>query len=239
MSLSIQALNFRGMREHVADTVRNAIIDGSLKPGDPLKDTELAALLHTSRGPVREALLVLEKEYLVRNIHNRGWFVIELTEGEVSEIISLRVVLEATALGQAALRITPARIMELERSYERLFDLAQRDDMVNLLKADFEFHQLIWSFSGHRLLQDDLTRISAPYFAYMQATIRSSPVPPKHFEITARQHKRLVEYLKRPAGQHVETLLQEHFQTLGIRDWDRLLRPHSRRESSPAQRLRR
>lgn len=222
--MQIKALTFHGIRERVAEALRNAILSGELKPGDPLKDAELADMLNTSRSPIREALLQLEKEFLVRNIHNRGWFVIELSPEEVQEVVSLRVALEAVAIRQAALRATPSQIGEVRQSYQKLFDLARRDDMVNLLQADFEFHQQLWVLSGHRLLKDELIRISAPYFAYMQATIRQSPVPPHHFEITVLQHQRILDYLEDPGRWDVVEVLEEHFRSLNIPGWDVLLR---------------
>lgn len=221
--MQIQAINFKSLREQIAERLRELICTGELKPGDCLRDTELSGLLNTSRGPVREALLQLEKESLVRNIHNRGWFVIELSGEEVSQLISLRVALEAVALREAAKHLTPPAMAEVHRRYQLLFDLARCDEMVKLLRADFEFHQHIWGIAGHSLLREELIRISTPYFAYLQATIRQSPVPAEHFETTARQHQKIVDYLQHPGRYSVEDVLTEHFRTLGVTGWDRLL----------------
>lgn len=221
----MKALISGGIRERVAERLRDAIVRGELKPGDPLKDVDLAQTLRTSRGPIREALLQLEKESLVRNVHNRGWFVIELSPEEVSDIVSLRVALEAVAIRQAARLITPAKLVQVRRRYDKLFELAQRDEMVSLLRADFEFHQQIWTLAGHPLLKDELVRISAPYFAYMQATIRQAPVPSTHFNTTAIQHLRIVDYLENPERWAVEEVLAEHFRSLNIPGWDRLTGP--------------
>ncbi|MFN0170083.1 MAG: GntR family transcriptional regulator [Bryobacteraceae bacterium] len=226
--MQIQAVRLRSLREHVADALRNLIISGEMKPGDCLRDTELAGQLKTSRGPVREALLQLEKESLVRNAHNRGWFVIELTEDEVSQIISLRMALEAIALREAGKRVTPDGLVESLRRFERLCELARRDEMVELLRADFEFHQNLWGLAGHPLLREELIRISTPYFAYQQATIRRTPVPPGHFETTALQHKRIVEYLEDPSHRRAEEILEQHFRTLGVAGWDRLVKSDTR-----------
>ena len=88
--------------------------------------------------------------------------------------------------------------------------------MVSLFRADFEFHQQIWTLAGHPLLKDELVRISAPYFAYMQATIRQAPVPPTHFSATAIQHLRIVDYLENPSRWEVEEVLEGHFRSLDI-----------------------
>ena len=77
-----RARNLRGL---VAQGVRDAILAGDYPPGSPLGEQELAERFSVSRGPVREALVQLEREYLVRSHPNRGFFVSVLTEREFDE----------------------------------------------------------------------------------------------------------------------------------------------------------
>src|SRR5687767_6394704 len=102
MSVSADLINKKRLREQVAEILRAEIFEGRLEPGDILKDSVLASQFDISRSPVREALLQLEKEFLVRYSPRVGWSVIELTPAELVEILSLRVVLEAHALKLAA-----------------------------------------------------------------------------------------------------------------------------------------
>jgi len=221
---ALDKLSFKGMRAHVADTLRRAIFEGTFKPGNLLQDTVLAEQLSVSRGPVREALLQLEKESLVRNIHNRGWFVIELTPEEVSEIISLRCLLEAIGLKQAASRVTPAELKQLTAIHAELRRRVKAGDAVAVLRQDFEFHRYLWHLAGHRLLEETLHKISAPYFAYMQAVIRSLSLPLKEYQSTLKTHQLMVDYVGGQTQLTAEECIAAHMAPLKIKDWDRLMR---------------
>src|SRR6476619_5969713 len=82
----------------VALVIRNAILEGRLKPGSQLRETHLAADLGVSRAPLREALGLLADEGLVDKIPYRGAFVAEVTQESIAEIASLRKRLEPYAI---------------------------------------------------------------------------------------------------------------------------------------------
>src|SRR5919198_5158015 len=88
----------RGLAEEVADRIREAIYRGAYAPGAQLREVELSEALDVSRGPVREALLKLEREGLVRSAWHRGATVTTLTAADVSELDSLRSALEQLAV---------------------------------------------------------------------------------------------------------------------------------------------
>src|SRR4051794_11902287 len=86
----------------IARTIRGAIIDGRLKPGQPLRESELAEELGTSRTPIREALLLLQSEGLVEASPNRGSVVRSYDATDLAETYALRAVLEGYATRCAA-----------------------------------------------------------------------------------------------------------------------------------------
>ena len=220
----LEQLTFKGMREHVAEMLRRAIFEGTFKPGDLLKDTALAQQLNVSRGPVREALLLLEKESLVKNIHNKGWFVIELTREELCETIGLRAALEVLALKLAAANITSSGLKCLAGIQGELRQSMKQFDWVEVLKKDYLFHQRIWHSAGHRLLEETLVRIATPYFAFLQAGIRSSAVSLEDYESTLKTHQILIDYLAKRSKLTAEECIRAHLSTLNIKGWDQLLR---------------
>ena len=62
----------RGLADEVTDRLRSAILDGVLQPGERAGEAELSRMLSVSRGPVREALVRLEQEGLVRPVLGDG-----------------------------------------------------------------------------------------------------------------------------------------------------------------------
>ena len=88
----------QGAPQLIADTLREAIIQGRLTPGEPLRQEQLAAHFSVSRIPLREALRSLESEGWIEFLPNRGARVSGLSAAEVIEIYEIRASLECTAL---------------------------------------------------------------------------------------------------------------------------------------------
>src|SRR3712207_4131206 len=104
----------RSLSEDVADRLRDAIFRGSYKPGEPLREEQLAAMLDVSRGPVREALVQLEREGLVIVRRHRGATVARLSRADLEEVYSLRLALERLAMQRAVHNATERDFATLE-----------------------------------------------------------------------------------------------------------------------------
>src|SRR5882724_5872378 len=153
---SRRARNLRGL---LTDSVRESIMRGDYPPGSPLGEVELAQRFGVSRGPVREALIQLEREYLVRSFPNRGCFVTTLSEQEFDEIVRLRSVLEPIALQHARDRASSKDIADLQRRLRDLERLASKGDQRAYAGKDYDFDVVIWELSGQKLLTELLKRI--------------------------------------------------------------------------------
>lgn len=140
------------LSQSVVEVVRDAIIQGRLKPGEPLIQAQLASELGVSRGPVREALHKLEEEGLVTNTPYKGTVVTPLNRRDVDELRSLRTVLERFAAHLAVERLTDDGLEELEASYLRMKQAANAGDGVAFGLEDLAFHTKICDHSGHKLL---------------------------------------------------------------------------------------
>src|SRR5215217_3401375 len=98
----------RSLADDVVDRLRNASFHGSFKPGEALREEQLAAMLDVSRGPVREALVQLEREGLVIVRRHRGATVARLSRSDLEEVYGLRLALERLAMQRAARLATEA-----------------------------------------------------------------------------------------------------------------------------------
>jgi DNA-binding GntR family transcriptional regulator len=98
--------------EQIAAILREAIVEGSLKAGTPLRQDELAARFGFSRMPIRDALRQLETEGIVSIHPTRGAFVAKMDATEISEIYAVRELLEAEALRLAFPHLTDERLNE-------------------------------------------------------------------------------------------------------------------------------
>ncbi len=89
--------------EVVAGALRSAIVDGVLRPGERIKEVPVAAELGVSRGPIREAIGLLEHDGLLTVVPNRGAFVPEVKSEDVLEVYAMRAALGSLALHKVML----------------------------------------------------------------------------------------------------------------------------------------
>ncbi len=125
----------------VAAYLREAILGGQLRPGDRIRQEEVAERLRASRLPVREALRMLEAEGLTELVPHKGARVPRLSQHEVQVIYQMRERLEPLALAESLPRLTAADDERLGRLQQRIED---NEDLEKFLDLDREFHLLTY-----------------------------------------------------------------------------------------------
>jgi len=149
------------------DLLRQSIFAGKLSPGEPIHETRLARQYGVSQTTVREALTRLDHAGFVRRIPKKGTFVTQLSVDELREHLRLRLLLETLAAAEAARRVTPESLAELERRLQAIAEAVAVNDYFASALADLEFHRWIWLCSGDRTLYRILDQITAPLFAFI------------------------------------------------------------------------
>ena len=129
--------------------LRTAIIDGRLAPGERFSVAQLAELFGVSRTPVREALLQLERQGVVRFERNRGVRVLETSAHDVQEVFELRLLLEVPATRRACRRLRDDELEALERE---LAGMAEAADEAPFMAHDVRFHEILLAAAGNRRL---------------------------------------------------------------------------------------
>jgi DNA-binding GntR family transcriptional regulator len=198
----------RNLRCVVAAALRSAIMAGEYAPGTPLGEHELAERFGVSRGPVREALVQLERDYLVRSYPNRGFVVVTLSEQEFDERLALRSVLEPIALGAARERATAAKLSNVRKHLRELEKIAAGGDQSAYVSQDYNLHVAIWEMSGQPLLKDLLVQITAPVFAFEGLMAERYRRAKYDLKGDARAHRILLDYLEGATDQDAECCLR-------------------------------
>ncbi|WP_328540175.1 GntR family transcriptional regulator [Streptomyces sp. NBC_00344] len=139
----------RGLADEVADRIREAIFSGAYAPGAPLREVELSGVLQVSRGPVREALRVLEREGLVHCAWHRGTVVTTLSTGDVAELDSLRGALEDLAVQQVIAHASEEDIAAIEKAAG---GMDRTTDPHTMVRLDIAFHDAVFAATGHQRL---------------------------------------------------------------------------------------
>ena len=148
------------LRDTVHDRLRDAIVDGTLEPGEQLRDGELAAWLGVSRTPVREALLRLGETGLVRAAPGRSTVVAEIDLDEVREAHAVVVAMHRLAVAEAVARITDADLDRMRAANERFATAIEERDTGAALAADDDFHAVAVEVSGNRAVATVLAQLS-------------------------------------------------------------------------------
>ncbi len=126
--------------EQVAEALRTAILDGQLLPGDPLREVPLAEELGVSRNSIREAVRILEGQYLVRYAMNRGTVVAEFSDAEIDDLFAAREVLELAGLRALHADGPKDRAAYLEPFVRAIEDADREGDLAAAAAADEAFH---------------------------------------------------------------------------------------------------
>lgn len=148
------------LRDTVHDRLRDAIVDGTLAPGEVVRDTELASWLGVSRTPVREALLRLGESGLVRAAPGRSTVVAEIDLAEVRQAHAVVVTMHRLAVAEAVSRLTPAHLDTMRAANARFAAALDAHDTDAALAADDAFHAVAVEVSGNRAVATVLDQFS-------------------------------------------------------------------------------
>lgn len=143
--------------DQVQQQILKSIHSGHYRPGDRIRETEVATSLGVSRTPVREALRRLESDGLLSFESWRGVVVSKLDRQQVSELYAMREVLEGAAARMAAQHIDDAGIELLKLLLEKAQE--SPDDPAKLAKLNRKLHQTIYSAAHNRYLLQTLGQL--------------------------------------------------------------------------------
>ncbi len=194
--------------ELVGERIREAILGGTLLPGDRLIEADIAAELGTSRGPVREGIRLLAAEGLVVLRRNRGAVVASPTFEDILEVYVLRKGLGSLAL-QHAISLDVASAPEFDDVLvllDRMRDPQVQADPLLMIDADLTFQGALFELSG-------LARISG----VLSQTARDIPVFVRILGITydAVDHAALIQ-----RHDHLIAAIRAHRRDEVLRAWD-------------------
>ncbi len=160
-------LDRTNLADEIATNLRELIISGELTPGTRIIEAEVASQLGVSRGPLREALRILETEGLLESIPGRGSFVIQTSKRDIQELYSLRCILEEEAMRLAIDNGTKDDFDRLQKTVESMLKAAEEQRQREVREFDYQFHSQIWEIADHILLRNVLESITIQVRMYL------------------------------------------------------------------------
>lgn len=138
----------------VVESIREKILNGDIKSGEPLRQAALAEELNVSRIPVREALLQLEGEGLVHFEPHKGATATEISAEQVDELFELRAMLEAELLKHAFDNLSESDFKKAERILEQLAKKDDEDTQSHSGELNIDFHYHLYSKANRPQTQE-------------------------------------------------------------------------------------
>lgn len=148
------------LRDDVYAAIRDAVVRGTLAPGEKISDAELGEWLGVSRTPVREALLRLSNEGLVESVPGRATRVTHDDPAVVQQARTVAAELHALAVRLAFDDLTDADLEQLDRANSTLRAAIAEKDATDALSADDAFHDVAVRAAGNLTLQSQLAQVS-------------------------------------------------------------------------------
>jgi DNA-binding GntR family transcriptional regulator len=133
-------------------SLKEAILNLTLRPGEILRKSEICEALGVSRSPVAEAVARLAAEALVDVVPQAGTFVARFAMAEILEGAFLREALEIAAIDLVARTITEEQLVQIKRNLRLQEVLVADGDIAGFYEMDSALHEMILSFTGHRRL---------------------------------------------------------------------------------------
>lgn len=203
---------YKPLRDIVFDTLREAIMDGSLKPGERLMEVQLAQKLGVSRTPVREAIRKLELEGTVTMIPRKGAYVAEVSLKDISEVLEVRAALEGLAATLAAEKMDESGLKLLQEKASE-FEAAAKDmNRDDLIKLDVEIHEIIFQSTDNQTLmnlvdglREQVQRFRISYLSTMQ---NAEDIIVEHRELIDALLKKDPELARNAAEKHIRQIKQ-------------------------------
>jgi DNA-binding GntR family transcriptional regulator len=208
MNIDFKTDDLKPLREKIATSIRDSIIEGRIKPGERLTEPEVAGILGISRTPLREAFLQLESEGFLRVNPRKGAVVTEVSAEDANEIYLIKGSLEALAARLASKFITPQHTDELLRLNKLMEKIAKSKDKdyKEFLELNMKFHAIISECSGSDKLKRLLTTLRNQTLRYNYIYISSRD----KIKESVDEHYLMIDALEKKNGNKIEQLVKKH-----------------------------
>ncbi|MEH6471055.1 MAG: GntR family transcriptional regulator [Halopseudomonas sp.] len=150
----------KSLTEMVIERLRLSIMEGDLALGQALSETMLAKKFGVSKTPVREALFRLKQEGVIDIIPQKGSFVFLPDPKAVNDLCDFRAYIEPLALREAVSEGDDDFLDSLEMTLLKMRRMLKRENLIEYLRLDSEFHQLFFDYCKNPYLKEAYKLVS-------------------------------------------------------------------------------
>ena len=192
------------------DSLKRDIMLGELRAGEPLTELDLAARFQCSQGTIREALLQLQEEGLVRRQGHRGTQVSACTVDEAVEMFRVRQQIECSGIVRALRHKSRTLVSDLQELADDMAESANNGDELQLAAFDRDFHRRIFRDADLPALDPILHRCLVHNHRFKI----SRSVGGRNLIATALRHRPIIDAIRQGDVRAASQTLHHHIATI-------------------------
>lgn len=195
--------------------IKQRLLDGSLSPGDPIKENEIASALGISRGPVREALQSLLRQGLVTGEPQKAKYIRKMNSREIEDTYCLGGTLEGACIAQSLTRFDDSSFDILKKHLEEMrLKCGSAKGLAEMSAIDECFHDVLLTPCSNRLMAN-LARNSCTHISkFLYFREWDQLFTPEEFYL---RHKIIFEAVLSLNAELIQKTLLEHYGESGRR----------------------
>jgi DNA-binding GntR family transcriptional regulator len=217
------------VRAMVAQKLREAIMSGTLKPGQRLVERELCEMMGVSRPSIREALRHLEADGLVTTVPHRGPVVSTISLEEARQLYDARAVLEGFAGRECARLRDPDVVRRIGDALTRLKAAAAKQDLVGCLEAKTDFYGALIGGCRNSFVQ----RMLKPLHDRITLLRITSMSQPKRINKSLREVTAIWRAIQNGDEELAERCCVDHVKAAAVAALDMIARTSAKENSLP------
>lgn len=210
VELPMQRSKPAALTDWAYEVIKESILTLKVNPGAQLHVDELAEQLNISRTPIREALLRLERDGLLRIVPRVGFFVTEITKRDLEELFELRELLESHAVRKAALALTDDELVRLQRLYEENAAATERGDLDGFLQTEIDLHSFLIEHAQNYWLIKMMDSVQDLVYRERMLSLRSI----ENVHASVEEHRRVLEALLQRDAELASRRMAEHIRAV-------------------------
>ncbi len=195
-----------GLTDWAYQRIKGAILSLTLAPGAQLNINSLIEELNISRTPIREALLRLEKDGLVRVMPRAGFYVTEITRRDLEELYEIRELLESRAIEEAIINLSASDLEQIDGIVQGSRHSVREKDVDKFLRLEIEFHTFFIDHSRNRRLISIMESLHDLALRWRTLSVRSI----ENLNLSLEEHRRIAEAVKARDCKNAGKLMSEH-----------------------------
>ena len=192
----------------LAESIKQNILDGEYPPNTQLRQDALANRYGVSRIPIREALLQLKAEGMVTLIPRKGAVVTPLSDAEIDDVFSLRLLLEPRLYRASAPLLTEADLTAAAEANRRYLEAVERQQRMDFGHLNAELHRVLYQ-------EANMSKTQAIVASLLQTSERYTRIQLSSTEALNRsiaEHEELLQLTQQQNFEAAEALLIRHIE---------------------------